>query len=180
MSHASTVLVGLLAQHGVTFDDFAAPLEERFRLAGDMPRRFRSETDPPSMAGSNQSDADRIAFPDALPYVAGFYTGGNVSLTALALSPAAVWYANQGEASVRLKGMVLPDVLVAGMRGHPVSSVIDHPALTQSGETVIAAHQNGSDLNLRLTNTMRAMERADTRLHQLERLIGGGRMRRAA
>lgn len=171
MSYASSVLAGTIAKAGVSFDDFVHPLDCLFRLSGGMPKRFRSSLDEPSIANSVQRGAEKIEFPEGIPYVAGFYIGGNLRLTAVQLAPDIIWYGAFTDASIVIRNMEFPQVLIAGMKDRLVSEVISHPALIECDEKILSAHQNGSTINLRLTNSTRLMTREVTKIDEIQQII---------
>ena len=171
MRHVSRVLIGLAQAVGLDIDEIVAPIESRFRRAGGMPRRWRSSIGTRSVTGSMQTDGEQVDLPCALPYVAGFYTGGNVRLTGAQIAPDVVWYGSIHDAKVIGFRLDLPLTLVAAMRGRRLKEIVGHPAFAGGDEIVLDARHKDGHLTLSITNAMVPAPRRETAADRVEEML---------
>jgi len=132
------ILLSLADHAGVSLRDILHPLFIAFRSTGGMPRNFRSDVDAPTAAGSMMTDKKRIAFPEALPYIAGVWCMGNVRLTGVGLAPGVTWYGEFTTAKLVMRGTTLPLSIAGGLMGMRLGDVVDHPVL-RSLDAIITA-----------------------------------------
>lgn len=158
MISVSPILPALAAHAGTALADVLEPLRIRFIKDRGMPRNFRSRLDPPSGAGSMNTLAERIAFPDVLPYVAGTTCGDDVRISGLELAPGALWYGEMAEAKLVLKNTSLPITMLGGARGRRIGEVVGHPALADLEDEIVSIIENGGHTTFRTTTRMVGIE----------------------
>lgn len=113
--------------------------------------RFRSDLEPPSLAGMLQTSAERVRFACAMPYVAGYHRQGRLRVTAICVDARLRWYCDTNRTArliVLGMGGRFPRTVLDAMVGMDAAAIVRHPLLEGAGCIVTKAHGNPTMLEL--------------------------------
>lgn len=154
-----SAILPAIAEHAkVPLTDVLGPIRNAFWHERGLPRDFRSDREPPSVAGSMKGQGRKICFPDAMPYIAGVACGDHVRLTAAEIAPGVLWYGDMGEAKLVLKKTSLPLIIIGSVAGQRLGDVVGHPTLAGLEDRILAAIENDGHTTFRTTVSQVSIE----------------------